>query len=162
MKIQKLHTTKKTGFKVPKDYFYGLEDSIINQAKLSEIIKSSGFKTPPVYFDSLEDKILAKTKQEPKLIYLFTKQNLMYAASIAAVLILMLNVFWYNSNSTSTIELAEIELYLLQQDISEYELASLLTENDLITNNFIDSYISEESIEAYLLENATIEDLISE
>lgn len=162
MKKNNLHNINKTGFKAPKGYFDDLEDSMMNQIKLRDKVTETGFKAPDGYFDALEGTILAKTKEEPKVFTLFSKQNLMYAASIAAVLVLMFNVFWNGSNSSSTIDVADIEQYLLQQDINEYELASLLTEDELITNNFIDTNITEESLEDYLLENATLEDLISE
>lgn len=162
MKDNTLHNIKKTGFKVPKDYFEGLEDSIIHQAKLSEKIEKTGFKTPQGYFEGLEDSILSKTQKTPKVIPLFSKQNFIYAASIAAVLVIMFNVFWNTSNTTTNLEVTDIEQYLLQQDVSDYELATLLTEDDLASDNFVDLDISDESLENYLLEHATLEDLITE
>ncbi len=44
MNKNKLHTIKDSGFKTPKNYFDGLEDSIMNQIKLQGKIESTGFK----------------------------------------------------------------------------------------------------------------------
>lgn len=161
MKKNALHNIKKPGFKIPDNYFDGLEDSVMNQIKLKNKIVDSGFKTPDSYFDALDGKILTRTKQEPKVIKFFSKRNLIYVTSIAAVFVLMFNIFWANKPSSTELEVADIAQYLLQQeDISDYELASLLTEYDLTTDNFIDSQIPEEHLEKYLLENTTLEDLI--
>jgi hypothetical protein len=163
MNKNKLHNIKDSGFKVPKNYFDSLEDSIMNQIKLQEKIEDSGFKTPDNYFESLDDKILDKVAHKPRVISLFTKRNLFYASSIAAALVIMFGILINNNDLTfDDLEIASIENYIYNEDIDTYEIASLLTEEDLITDNFIESEISEDLIEDYLLENATLEDLIIE
>ena len=82
---------------------------------------------------------------------------------MAAIIILMFNVFWNNEPiKESTIEISDIEQYLINEGVSSYELASLLTNEDLNTDNFVDSEVSEEALEQYLMENSTLEDLITE
>lgn len=163
MNKNKLHNIKDSGFKTPKNYFDGLEDSIMNQIKLQEKVDDTGFKVPDNYFDSLEDKILDKVANKPKVISLFTKRNLFYASSIAAALVLMFNIIGNNKELTfDNLELTSIEDYLSEENFSSYEFASLLTEEELTTDNFIDSELTDESLEDYLLQNARIEDLIIE
>ncbi len=163
MKKDKLHNIKDLGFKTPENYFDGLEDSIMNQIKLDKKIEDSGFKVPDNYFDSLDDKILKKVAHKPKVISLLTKRNLFYAASIAAALVLMFSINENNNELTfDDLEITSIENYLYDEDFDTYEIASLLTDEELSTDNFVDSQLSDELIENYLLQNATIEDLIIE
>ena len=162
MKNKKLHKIKNPGFKTPEDYFEGLDNNILNQVKLMDKVDGTGFKVPDGYFENLDARILAKTHEGSKVIYLFTKRSLAYAASFAAILVLSISLIWNTLNNESDLEIAEIEQYLLQQDVSDFELASLLTEQDLITENFIDSDISDEILETYILENTSLEDLMIE
>ena len=163
MNKTKLHYIKGSGYKTPKNYFDGLEDSIMNQIKLQGKIESTGFKAPDNYFESLEDKIFGKVAHKPKVISIFNRRNLLYASSIAAALVLMFSIFINKNDLTfDDLEIASIESYLYDEGIDSYEIASLLTEEELITDNFIESELSEDLIEDYLIENATIEDLIIE
>ncbi|MBT8394388.1 MAG: hypothetical protein HKO81_09905 [Flavobacteriaceae bacterium] len=163
MNKNKLHNIKDSGFKTPKNYFDGLEDSIMSQINLNENVKDTGFKVPVDYFETLDDKILDKVVQKPKVISLFTRRNLLYATGIAAALILMFNIIGNNNDFTfDDLELASIENYLFTEDIDTYEIASLLIEEELTTDNFTENQISGEILEDYLLENAIIEDLIIE
>ena len=163
MNKNNLHNIKKPGFKTPKNYFDGLEDSIMNQIKIQEKIEDTGFKVPDNYFDSLDDKILGKVTNKPKVISLFTKRNLFYASSIAAAIVLMFSIFINNDDLTfDDLEMASIENYLTEEDFDTHDIASLLTEDELITDNFINSEFTDEALEDYLLKNATIEDLLIE
>lgn len=163
MKQNKLYNIKNSGFKTPENYFEGLEESVMNQLKLEEKIKESGFKAPDNYFKGIEDTIFEKVKPEPKVISIFSKRNLFYAASIAAVFVLMFSVFINKNGLTfEDLETASIEDYLYIEDIDTYELAALLTEDELNSEYFIETELSDDSIEDYLLENTTIEELIIE
>jgi len=163
MSKNKLHNIKNSGFKTPNDYFDNLEDSIMNQINLSEKIEDTGFKTPDNYFESLEDNLLDKVSHKPKVISMFTKRNLIYASSIAAALVIMLSVYFNRNEITfDNLETVSIENYLYDEGFDTYEIASLLTEEELSTDNFVDSQLSDELIENYLIENTTIEDLILE
>jgi len=163
MNKNKLHNIKNAGFKTPKNYFKSIEDSIMTQILLKDKIDDTGFKSPENYFDSLEDTVLKNVKHQPKVITLFRKRNLYYISSIAASLILMFSIFMKKDTlSFDDLEVASIENYLYNEEIDSYEIASLLTEEELSTDNFIESELSEDVIQDYLLENATIEDLINE
>ncbi|TXE20032.1 hypothetical protein ES692_01870 [Psychroserpens burtonensis] len=164
MKHKKLDTLKTSGFEVPKNYFSQVEKDILSEAYLKDKVNVPGFGIPESYFETLESNILSTIEQEykVKVIPLFNWKNVMYVSAIAACLVLMFNVF-YNASETITfdsLETASIENYLEQEDYTSYELASLLTEDELNINNFTDTEISEESLEDYLLDQSNIEDLI--
>ena len=163
MNKNNLHNIKNSGFKTPKNYFDSFEDSVMNQIKLQEKIEDSGFRVPSNYFDSLDDKILGKVAHEPKVIPLFTKRNLLYVSSIAAAIVLMFNIIGNNKQLTfDDLEIVSIENYLSEENIDTQEFASLLTEDELTADNFIDTNITDEALEDYIMQNATIEDLIIE
>ena len=163
MNKNNLHNIKNSGFKTPKGYFEGLEDRIIDQINLQNKIKDTGFKSPDNYFDGLEDKLLERVTTETKVISIFSKRNLIYATSIAAAIILILGIFLNKNEITfDNLETASIEYYLNEADLDSYEIASLLSEDELNTDSFTNTSLTEESIEDYLLENSSIEDLIIE
>jgi hypothetical protein len=164
MEEKELYTIKPSGFKVPNDYFSQVEEQILSEVQLKNTVDASGFDVPDSYFESLENKIFLKLEEEQdvKVIPLFSWKNVMYVSAIAACLVLMFNVF-YNASETITfdsLETASIENYLEQEDYTSYELAFLLTDDELNINNFTDTEISEESLEDYLLDQSNIEDLI--
>ncbi|WP_308991191.1 hypothetical protein QLS71_002070 [Mariniflexile litorale] len=166
MKTNKLHNIKTTGFKIPKDYFASLEDTILNEAKLQEIITEPGYKVPNNYFDSLEEKIINATqsqKQDIKVIKLITWRKASYVAAVAASLILTINIF-FNNNKNITIESIEttsIENYIIDEDIETSEFASLFTNEDLIDVRLIHDGYTSETLENYVFDNLEIEDIIT-
>ncbi|WP_460219601.1 hypothetical protein [Psychroserpens sp. MEBiC05023] len=157
---------KNSGFKTPKNYFSQLEEQIFNEVHLIDKTETSGFETPDGYFDTVEQNILANITKEndTKVISLMQWKKVMYVGAVAACLVLMFNIIFQGSEPLTfeTIETAAIEDYLEDEDYSGDELASLLTEDELNKDNFIDNKLSEENIEDYLLDNVDIEDLTTE
>lgn len=155
--------------KVPEGYFDGLEDKIMKAISEESVLDQqidSGLKVPDGYLNTIENSILDKinTKVEaPKVIPLFTKQNILYATSIAAALVLMFSFYFKNEDTTfENIDVELVENYILDQNIDSYELASLLKDEDLQTVNFLDSDVyNDDSLEEYLIDNADIEELIN-
>lgn len=166
MKQNKLNTIKTSGFKTPKDYFSQVEEQILNEVKLIDVVEHSGFEVPDSYFDSVESKILNQISPntDSKVVSLFSWKKTMYVAAVAASLILMFNVFYTPSEKLGfeNIEMASIEHYLEEGNYTSYDLASLLTEEELSKDIFIENAISEGSIENYLLDHVEFEDLIIE
>lgn len=164
MNTNKLHKIKDTGFKVPEDYFDSLEDSILNELKLTKFEKASGYKTPENYFESLEEKITSTIKHDKdgKVIKLFTWRKATYVAAAAASLILLINVYFNQTKSITidTIETASIEDYIINEDLETYEIASLFTEEDLSDVQLIHDSFSSETLESYIFDNVEIEDII--
>lgn len=159
---------KSKDIQVPEGYFDGLEDRIMKAISEESILNKqidSGLKMPDNYLNTIEDSILDKIedKEEPKVIQLFSRRNIIYASSIAAALILMFS-FYFNKEETTfgNIDVELVENYILDQNIDSYELASLLKDEDLETQNFLDSDIyTDDSLEEYLIDNADIEELIN-
>lgn len=166
MKQKKLDTIKTSGFKTPKDYFSKVEEQILSEVSMIDKVEQSGFEVPESYFDSVEKSILNQVTPEndTKVVSLFTWKKVMYTSAIAASLILMFNVFYSPSENINfeDIEMASIENYIEAEDYTSYELAALLTEDELNKDNFIDNNISEDLLEDYLLDQVDIEDLIIE
>lgn len=157
---------KTTGFKTPKGYFNNLEDTIMSNIKLNETLntKSTGQKVPDGYFDSLEDRVFSKisNKKEVKVISLFTRKNIFYAASIAAAIVIMFTIVIPSNPSFDNLKLETVENYIFEESYSSEEIAALLSDEELQEIVLIEESYSVESIEDYILDNATLEDLIIE
>ncbi|RKE95017.1 hypothetical protein [Ichthyenterobacterium magnum] len=169
MKNKKLNTINTTGFKTPEDYFKSFDETLFNKLNDSnhlDTIKNHGFNMPEDYFVSFDDKVLKalNTEKETKVVTLFPWEKIAYASAVAAALVLMFNTVFNTSEQLSfdTLEITTIEDYLSQEDYTSLELASLFTENELNSSNLTHTIISDDSLEDYLLENTSIEDLIIE
>lgn len=169
MKKSHLHTIKETGFKTPDAYFDNFDERLLkkldSQMRMASI-SDAGFKVPDNYFESFDDKIQMRLKNNhtQKVRTLLSWQNAAYVSGIAASLVLMLSLFMKSNNSLSInqVETASIEDYLNNENLNIYEIASLLNEDDLVLDDFVTNTLSEESLENYLLNNTSIEDLINE
>ena len=167
---KKLNDIKNTGFNVPKDYFNSLEETVFNKIKTEDIfadIENPGFKMPENYLNDMEDKVLRTIKTEqPKVISLTSRRNLLYMSGVAAAVVLLFSLYINKGGSINNTELtpAMVESYIINQDISSYELAALLTEDELsnINLDIMDEAFSDEDMEDYLIENINIEDLIEQ
>jgi hypothetical protein len=167
MKKENLHNIKTTGFKTPEYYFESFDATILatlkNEQQLQNI-KTAGFKTPENYFETFDEKLNQKlqNKQKSKVIRLWSWKNAAYTTAVAASLVLFFNLIGNTSDSTTfdDLETTSIVNYLSEEDLNTYDIASLLNEDDLVLDNFVSENISEESLENYLLNNTTIEDLI--
>ncbi len=167
MKDKKLNTVKSTGFKVPKDYFENFEDSLFEKMNTQKTIgvSQTGFEVPKDYFENIEDRILdnVKDKEETKVISLFNRKTVVYISSIAAAVLLLFNLSIFNSTVTvGDLETATVENYILEEDISSYDIASLFTEELPNEEGLVDFDLDEERLEEYLLNNADIENLMIE
>jgi hypothetical protein len=167
---QDLNNIQNTGFKVPKDYFNTLEDTILSKIKIDSVLKGvdkPGFEMPDGYLNTLEDNFFNTLPKEenPKVISLFSKKNLIYISGVAAAIVIMLGFFWNNTNASKMeLDYEMVESYLIDQNISSYEIASLLTEEELsnIDSEIMNEAYNDESMEDYLLENVNFEDIIEQ
>ncbi|MDO5977734.1 hypothetical protein [Flavivirga spongiicola] len=165
MKHNKLHNIEETGFKVPDDYFNALEDVILSDIKLKKMSSNSGFKLPEDYFNTLENAIIDKvsTKTSTKVIPLFRKRTLIYISGIAATVLLLFNLSIFENKPTfNSLDFETVENYIMNENIGSYEIAALLSEEDLLEENFIDYQVEEETVEIYILDNIDVEDIIIE
>lgn len=167
MSNDKLHNIKKAGYKIPEGYFDSVEDNILNKINSPfEDVNASGYEVPDNYFNSIEDKVLDRVAlKKGKLVNLFTRRNLMYLSGVAAALLIMISVVFKSDPLDETLDIEMVETYLEEQDLDSYELAELLAEADLLDEDFTvfdEENLDDSEIEAYLLENINIEDIIEQ
>ena len=167
MNINNLHNHKQTGFKAPDGYFESLDDMLLNQQKIDNHLKgeiTAGFKVPEGYFERFDATVLKQLqKEEPKIISLPFWKKTAFVSGIAASLAILLTVFNSSEDvSFESLETASIENYIFEENINTYDIASFLNEDDLVLENFVSTSISDESLESYLLNNTTIENLMFE
>ncbi len=168
---KELNNIKHTGFEVPKDYFSDLDDRILQNVKLDKAVEKvdvTGFNTPDNYFENLEDTILSKVNNEnnTKVVSLFSKRNLVYISGVAAAILIMFGIFNKTSNivDINNLDAELVENYILEENIDTYELAALLTEEEITTidNEVFDETFIDETVEDYLIENTDIEVYINQ
>ena len=167
MNSNNLHNIKRTGFKAPDAYFESFDEMLLNQLKVDDHLKrknDAGFKVPNRYFESFDATVLKELqKEEPKVISLSLWKKVAFVSGIAACLAILLTVFNTNEDVTfESLETASIENYIYEENMNTYDIASLLNEDDLVIENFVTTPISDESLESYLLDNTTIENLMFE
>ena len=156
MKQKKQHID----YSIPKDYFKDFDDRLFLKINEDNLPKESGFKTPVGYFEQLDSVILKSVKssvKQPKVITLFSRRTLIYAASIAACAILVFSLTNTNNNAinVSSLDISSIESYIEEGNlnIDSYDIASILKDEDINSISSESKFISEDLIENYLLEN---------
>ena len=169
MKKSQLHNIKESGYKTPDAYFDTFDDRLFKKLDVQKdlaSISNAGYKVPDNYFENFGEKLQKQLKSDgdSKVIKLMSWRNAAYVSGIAASLVLMLTVFMTSQKdvSLSQIETASIEDYLNNENLNIYDIASLLNEEDLMLDNFVSYTLTEESLENYLLNTTSIEDLINE
>lgn len=139
---------KKTGFKIPENYFENVDDAILNSISLQNKITNSGFNVPNDYFKTLENRIEKQinTKTKAKIIQF---NSLWMRISVAAVVLLTFSVLYLKNYVNPTPEVtAEKMVELKLADMSEYELASLYEKE--LENIDTSSILANDELEAYL------------
>ncbi|WP_297702729.1 hypothetical protein [uncultured Eudoraea sp.] len=152
---------KNSGFKTPEGYFEGFTDDLLNKMskEASSLPTKDGFKVPEGYFDNLNKEVLEKvTEKETKVISLKAYKKYFYAAaSVAAILILVLSIQWRDKSSFTFDDLArtDIEIYLEDSDLglSSYELAEVLLTEEMEVSDILNSELDDENIIDYLEDN---------
>lgn len=147
-------------FKIPDDYFAGFDARLMERLfeESSSIPKDSGFVVPDKYFDGLHGNILKKMDQETKVVPLRSYKKYYYtAASIAAILLVLIGLNWNAAEAPSFESLAasDIETYFENNefDLSTYEIAEVIPVDQLEINDILENRLSEENVVDYLNEN---------
>lgn len=132
----------------------------------SAIPKKEGFTVPDNYFDSIHQNIQTKLNQktEPKVIKLSSFKKRLYAtSSIAAVVAILIAAVVFNSSSTpisfQDIAASDIESYFDENDIDfpTYDLAQIISIDDINVSDVTESEINEDEIMNYLESNNGID-----
>lgn len=167
MKHNKLNNNITSGFKVPKGYFENFEDNLMAKIEAEEAIGVSkpGFDIPKDYFETIENRIVANIteKKDSKVISLLNRKTIVYISGVAAAILLLFSLSIFdNEVLIEDIEVAAVEDYILEEDISSYEIASLFTEELPSEDGLIEYDLDKENLEEYLLNNADIESYMVE
>lgn len=163
MKKNKLHNIKSTGFKIPDNYFESFDNKLfgrIGEKESIEGIETHGYKVPENYFDSVETKVFSKLNTEDKpVVSLQSRKTFYYIAGIAAFLVLLVAVFFNTTATEEALSAEMVEAYLENRDFDSYELAQLLSDVDLLEDDFTitQTTFNAENLETYLIDNADIE-----
>jgi hypothetical protein len=157
------------GYATPDSYFESIEDSVMSKLKDDMVlsnIKDSGFKTPDNYFEQVEDSVLVTLNKGKitKVVPLFSRRNIIYVSGIAAAIMIMFGIFLNKPSGIDSLDIEVVESYLEDQGLDTFDIASLLSVEDLEGDDFgiINDNVSEESLEDYLMDNANLEDIIEQ
>ncbi|WP_136481887.1 hypothetical protein [Cognatitamlana onchidii] len=165
MKKINLDNIKSSGFETPKGYFDTFDMDILNLSKEKQLLekKTSGFKVPKTYFENIDNTILTQVSKKPqgKVIW-FSQKTIIYVSGVAAAILILLNLSIFEEAPTfDNLETATVESYVLDDHFNSYEIASLLTDEQL-SEDIIEHDLDENNLEAYLLDNADLELLMTE
>ena len=166
MDNKKLNKTIPSGFKAPKGYFDSFEDKFMEQLKNESIFEVSepGFKVPENYLDSIEDSVIERLnqKEETPVISIFRSKKLYFISGIAASLLLLFAVFINITDTTEELSPEMVENYFIDSDLGTYELAELLTDVEMLEEDFSIAEIdyNQENLEEYLVDNADLESIL--
>lgn len=158
---------KKNSFNTPEGYFESFQDRLMAKIQNVEtgevgslIPKSDGFGVPVGYFEEATTKVLAVTVQEKgKVVPLYPYRKFYYGAVAAAAVILVIFGLTWKSQPTplSFDDLAntEIDAYFDNTNIemSSYELAEVVSFEDVQFNDILEEDLSGEVILEYLDDN---------
>ncbi|HEY9185138.1 MAG TPA: hypothetical protein VIM94_07420 [Salegentibacter sp.] len=164
MKKDNLPYRNNPGFSVPPNYFEELEKEVLDMVgdleseKVLENIEGSGFKVPENYFENLEIDFPENDSHEPKIIPLFKKEYLFYAASIAAIIIALAGSLYINPAPVDTwqnIELSVLENYIDDNniDLTTTEISGFLFNDGIVLDNSNFDEVNPEAMLDYLEEN---------
>lgn len=163
----KLKHIKQSGFKAPDDYFNNLEDAVfhkLNAKSKLDSIDNAGFEVPKDYFSTVEENVLhaiKNDKKEVKVVSFFSRRNLLYFSGVAAAVVLMISVFKPGSElSFDSLDTELVESYISLHNINASDLATLWNETTFNDVAYDEYEFLDETVEAYILENSSIEDLI--
>ncbi|THV59626.1 hypothetical protein EZV76_08650 [Flagellimonas alvinocaridis] len=159
---------KKNSFNTPEGYFENFNERLMGRIEKevhseSIIPKSDGFSIPENYFDEITPKIMSKTTGEGgKVIQLKSYRTFYYgAAAVAAVFVLVFGLNWKSTTTVAFDDLAnaEIDAYFESNelDINTYELAELISLDNVELNDVLEQDLDAENILEYLDE--TVDDI---
>lgn len=156
MKIPKKHTP----FTTPDGYLDTFSQDLKTRLTEEELglPKKPGFTVPKDYFDTLPASITNKQNTtEPKVIALRSRKlYYLAAASIAAAFLVFFGLQWNGPEETSwdSIVNTDIENYFDANglELSSYEIAEVISVDDLEVTDFLETEFQEEYLIEYLSE----------
>lgn len=180
MKKNNLPYHQNSGFKVPDDFFAEFEQEMMEMVDASvavetpelDKIKEAGFKVPDGYFANFEENFINKNLKKPRrVIPLFSRKNLLYAASVAAIFIGITSTLYLHRQpeaSWDNVELSALEDYLSESyddgliELSNSGAASSFFENSYVVDENDFEEVNPDAALDYLNENMDDPDYIFE
>jgi len=148
---------KDSGFKVPEGYFDTFTERLLDtlDSQVYHLPGDDGFTVPQGYFEGFNEKLKPQLKlAEGKVRSLNPYRDYFVAASVAAVVLLLLAMPWNRSEQVSFDDLtgSDIEAYFQggELDLTNDEIAQLLPVNELELNDMMESRLNDENIMEYL------------
>lgn len=149
----------KSGFKTPDNYFNQFEDNLLSEISLKERVSKTGFNIPDGYFETFKVEI-KEPASKTKVISLFSRKTMWYAASVAAITVLLVNIpNFKTTDNFAAIGTESMESYMLTNDYDAYELSELFIDTNAFEEAILEESITDASLEDYLYNNAELEDI---
>lgn len=163
MTKKRLPYQKKSGFRVPENYFGAFETRMldkVNSKGFKDSESTNPFKVPEAYFENFDDRIIERLHKEPKgskVIRLITNRYLSYAAGFAAVIAVIFSLKFFDQTQTTgyeDLEISALENYLLETlDPTTPEESHILKEGDFSFATPVTADLNQEAVLEYLNEN---------
>jgi hypothetical protein len=148
---------KSPGFKIPENYFETLEEQILDKIALQEMSsKQNPFQVPSDYFENNAEKAFAKAikaGKQVKVIPLYKKEIFRYAVAVAAVVLLVVSVFQFQSQKPFTTDESFTYSTLIENDFIDLSLIDFeyLLTDEMLDDEMILSSLNKDEIEDYLM-----------
>ncbi len=162
-------TKRNSGFIVPENYFFEIEEIVFAKITTSEFKKETGFTIPENYFNTLENNILdsvSTTNKQPKVID-FKTRILKIAPFVAAASIVLFITFQSIFSekavpfSLENISEQDIENWMELKSFTNTEIATAIGDDFLDMNDFSFAEFQTETLEDYITTIDT-EDLLND
>lgn len=159
---------KNNPFTTPETYFEEFSKNLKNRLNKEEtyLPNDTGFNVPNDYFKKLHLNIPKKrSSSESKVIQLrANKSYYLVAASVAATLLIYFGIYKNSTEEISWDDVAntDIEYYFDTNGLAltSYEIAEVISVDELIPTDFLENKLQEEYLIDYLSENTdAIEEL---
>jgi hypothetical protein len=158
----------KPKFQLPDNYFEQFGEELQAQIALEKALGgkvSTGFSSPKAYFENriwnvppLSNAAVQETgERSSKVVSIFNRKTLWSGLSIAAVAIIVISLLNPTTDPTSfdTLDLAEIENYMINEDVAftTDELAVFLSDEAMNTLTENTAFLDDEQLIDYLEES---------
>lgn len=158
-----LNKNSKSGFKVPDSYFETFQVNKFDEHQPNFKIEESGYLMPNNYLSEITGENILKNNKKPYNTSFFKRKTYAYISGLAASILICVGVYNLNTKlSFNTIDISLVEMYLYDNDVYTDEVASLYSVENLMESDFIDSSISDEMLEEFILSEDDFEVLMYE
>lgn len=159
------------GFSTPKGYFKNFDEQLFQKIEEESLPKETGFSVPEGYMNSFEERLFNRfygsSKTSTKVIPLYTSKKFLFAASIAASLVMLFSVINFDKdlpNAFNELSVSTIEQYIDEGklELDSYDIISLLSDEEMSNLSLESELYLEETLQEYLMENLDDTNLLIE